>query len=109
MSEFEECMDEIFQCIATNKEWRHLVRLDLFESIFDHQQKKITVLESKLSQSLERESKLREGLTCIASKHKPKHDTEEYWLSLTIEECATVLATDTKIARQLLKQIEQEE
>jgi hypothetical protein len=46
---------------------------------------------------------LYEALTSIASEHKKRHDQEEYWLHLDHERCATVLATDTKIARQALK------
>jgi predicted nuclease with TOPRIM domain len=47
--------------------------------------------------------KLKEALESIASKHKPKHAKEEYWLKISHEQCATVLATDTKIARNALK------
>lgn len=45
----------------------------------------------------------REPLESIASLHKPNHDTEEYWLTVLHARCATVLATDTKIARNALK------
>lgn len=45
---------------------------------------------------------LREALTSIASAHHPSDDTEERWLKRTHEQCATVLATDTKIARNAL-------
>lgn len=46
--------------------------------------------------------RLREALESISSKHKPRHETKEYWLSISHEQCAEVLATDTKIARAAL-------
>lgn len=49
--------------------------------------------------------KLTEALTAIASLDKKKHEKEEYWLKITHEQCATVLATDTKIARKALKDV----
>lgn len=45
---------------------------------------------------------LREALTSIASPHKPRHDSEEYWAGFDAKTLATVLATDTKIARNAL-------
>lgn len=43
------------------------------------------------------------ALKSIASEHKPSHAEEEYWTEKrSHEECATVLATDTKIARDAL-------
>lgn len=42
------------------------------------------------------------ALEIISSSHRPRHSKEKYWLSLSIEKCAVVLATDTKIARQAL-------
>lgn len=45
------------------------------------------------------------ALGSIASAHKPSHDTEEYWLKREHEACATVLATDTKIARNALTDV----
>lgn len=40
------------------------------------------------------------AIESISSKHKPRHETEEYWLKISHEQCSIVLATDTKIARQ---------
>lgn len=48
---------------------------------------------------------MREALESIASQHKPRHDTAEYWLGINHEQCAEVLETDTKIARQALERI----
>jgi len=48
-----------------------------------------------------------EALESIASKHRDRHDTEEYWMKIKHEQCATVLATDTKIARNALSKISQ--
>jgi len=46
-----------------------------------------------------------EALTSIGSVHKPKHASEEYWTKVGIEQCATVLATDTKISRSVLSSL----
>lgn len=46
------------------------------------------------------------ALTTIASVHKPRHSQEEYWISISHKQCATVLATDTKIAREALAEFE---
>ena len=43
-----------------------------------------------------------ESSEAISSKDKPRHETEEYWQKISHEQCATVLATDTKIARKAL-------
>ncbi len=40
----------------------------------------------------------------FASGHKPRHVKEEYWMSIPHDQCAAVLATDTKIARNVLAQ-----
>lgn len=48
----------------------------------------------------------KDALVCISSKDKPRHEQEEYWIKLSHERCATVIATDTKIARQTLQEIE---
>jgi hypothetical protein len=47
--------------------------------------------------------KYRTALDSIASINKPRHETEEYWLNVPHAQCAIVLATDTKIAREALK------
>lgn len=47
-----------------------------------------------------------EALTSIASEHKPSTETEEHWLKKSHEDCAMVLATDTKIARNALNKLE---
>lgn len=46
-----------------------------------------------------------EALSSIASVHKPSQNTEEYWQQITHESCATVLATDTTIARATLQKL----
>lgn len=61
---------------------------------------------SKENDRLERQNEImKEALTSIASLHRSKHDTEEYWMKLKKEGLACVLATDTKIARNALKEI----
>ena len=47
-----------------------------------------------------------EALQSIASKGKLRHENEEYWLKINHAQCATVLATDTKIARGALSKLE---
>lgn len=47
-----------------------------------------------------------DALTVISSEHKPRHETEDYWLSISHEQCATVLATDTKLARNAITRIQ---
>jgi hypothetical protein len=61
-------------------------------------------LEKENQALRERIARLREALTTIASQHRPRHATEEYWNKVSHEQCATVLATDTKIAREALAQ-----
>ena len=46
--------------------------------------------------------KLIEALESIASEDY--HKNEEYWMTRTHEECATVLANDTKIAFEALRE-----
>ena len=46
-----------------------------------------------------------EALVSIASVHRQRHSEEEYWLKVKHEDCATVLATDTKISRNALQTI----
>jgi hypothetical protein len=48
-----------------------------------------------------------DALETIASEHKPRHETEEYWTKIDHSQCAVVLATDTKIARKALTEIRQ--
>lgn len=45
-------------------------------------------------------------LKSIASNHKPKHGTKKFWLSISHQDCAEVLANDTKLARRMLKKLE---
>src|SRR5258708_1335557 len=60
----------------------------------------------KLISRIEKQEKVIEemklALTSIASVYKKRHAEEEYWLKIEHEHCATVLATDTKIARECL-------
>jgi regulator of replication initiation timing len=53
-------------------------------------------------------SRYKEALESIASKHRPRHEKEGYWLAIDHASCATVLATDTKIARNALKEPQEE-
>jgi len=46
-----------------------------------------------------------EALASIASLEKLRQDQEKYWLGISHKQCATVLATDTKIAREALAKI----
>jgi hypothetical protein len=45
------------------------------------------------------------ALETLASSHKPRHDKEEYWNAIPYEVRSTVLATDTKIAREALTKL----
>lgn len=57
------------------------------------------------SQLEQENARLREALESIASKNKPRHDSEEYWRKISHESCAAVLAEDTRIAREALAKI----
>lgn len=46
------------------------------------------------------------AIKCIAAEHRHRQETEEYWLDLDQVFCATVLATDIKIARNALAAVE---
>lgn len=46
-----------------------------------------------------------EALKSISSEHKPRHIKEEYWMAVDHASCATVLATDTLIARNAIRKL----
>ena len=60
---------------------------------------KVEELEKKLKIAMD-------ALKIIASVHSQRKSTEEYWMARKKEQCALVLATDTKIARNALKESE---
>lgn len=53
-------------------------------------------------QLIKEHQEMREALESIASKNKPRHDDAKYWQAISREQCAEVLANDTRIARQTL-------
>lgn len=59
-------------------------------------------LRADLQSSRDQVERYRQALESIASNHRPRHSEEEYWQKINHEQCATVLATDTKIAREAL-------
>lgn len=58
---------------------------------------------SVVLQLIKEHQEMREALESIASKNKPRHDDAKYWQGLSREQCAEVLANDTRIARQTLE------
>jgi hypothetical protein len=96
--------------------------LELSSDDFGHNTQDLLCAESDLLQffgekslelldtitQLRRENEIyKEALESIASLHRPRHSTEEHWMSVTHEDCSIVLATDTKIARTALKDCEE--
>lgn len=58
---------------------------------------------STILQLIKEHQEMREALESIASKNKPRHDDAKYWQAISREQCAEVLANDTRIARQTLE------
>ena len=50
-----------------------------------------------------------DALTSIANSTKPEQATFSYWKGMSHRECADVLATDTKIARDALAVLSESE
>lgn len=81
MSEFEECMDRLFTSLASNKTFRSMNRLDLFEILFNDRQNRI--------KELKKENKLlREGLEYIKNFDRSDLHNFEYY---TTEKVNTIL------------------
>lgn len=80
-------------------------RIKYLENCLKNETEKFHKETLNTSKLITRMRKLTEALTAIASLDKKKHEKEEYWLKITHEQCATVLATDTKIARKALKDV----
>lgn len=73
----------------------NISRLSNFQPVFNVKPEVVLSL-------LDDNDRMRKALEIIASSHRPHHDTEEYWNKVNHAQCATVLATDTKIARAAL-------
>lgn len=72
----------------------------------DQLQKYCEILADKVKEGFKLRAenlKMREAIGAISSPNKNRHEKEEYWLGVGHVQCATVLATDTKIARNALK------
>lgn len=51
-------------------------------------------------------AKMKAALESIACEERPELEKKGYWLTTTHAECAQVLAEDTTIARNMLKELE---
>jgi hypothetical protein len=58
-----------------------------------------TTIQSILTELIE----AREVIKSIASQNEPMHSYQKYWLKISHEDCALVLANDTKVSRKHLK------
>lgn len=74
-------------------------RLKIIEGKVSHAEAISVLLPEDLRGLIIRLRSAEAALKIIASTHRPRHDTEEYWLKINHEQCAVVLVTDTKIAR----------
>ncbi len=96
MSEFEKAFNEY---ILSTRSKYELTRLEVFQSGFIACQSKLAELEVQVE-------KLVSVLLSIASPDCPAHSQIKHWESIDHNGCAVVLAHDTKLARQAIKEYE---
>lgn len=103
--------DELLRKYCESKDPMGTMLSDLIKLKKQNEKLKNTelALELEIDRLKKENEKLKECVMRMASLQKPNHEKKEYWFDLTKEECAIVLATDTKIARQCLKELEEQE
>jgi hypothetical protein len=87
----EKALDELRDEMAIEQCGGDSIYEDLFKEGFDANKEILLELVEAL-----------ESIACIS---KEKQDTQEYWMTVSHDECATVLATDTSIARKTLSKL----
>ena len=79
-----------------------ITKAELEKMVEEEAEKHALANPSTILQLIKEHQEMREALESISSKNKPRHDDAKYWQAISREQCAEVLANDTRIARQAL-------